>query len=211
MTQNLNEQYDHIIVKLTDYYRFERNIRRRVMNPINNLSIIFNRRGKRILQGMRLHDDVVVKQSPFTKEMYQHLATSEEIKDPKFQIITSDYPIDALSKMLESTFTDYDFDSLATLHKSRVDGRAKIGPSIRNILGLVFGVGSIILQFTPETVVKSFDIEYDNFQTTVFWVTVGAVAYIGFIVSFAWFSEISSLQRMEFISKILEYTSLRLK
>lgn len=166
--------------------------------------------GHRMVREISQTDDVATKRPAFANEIMRHLATPTELDDAKFRIIVSDYPIDLLSRELEKAFTDCDFGKLAKLHKARSDKRAKVALSIRNILGVVFGAGSLVLQFTPQPVVESLNVDYNTFQVWVFWITLGAVAYIGTILGFSWGSENRSRQRIEFISDVLDYTALRL-
>jgi hypothetical protein len=208
MTANLISQYDEIVVMLTEYHQFERRIRQRLLNPLKSSFIM-----SRIAPGInkfRQMDAVAAKHPALFVEILRFLATPAELDDPKFRIIESDYPIDLLSRKIEEAFTDFDFGKLAKFHKTRSDKRAKASLSIRNLIGVVFGAGSLVLQFTPQPVVESLNIDYNAFQIWVFWITLVSAAYIGTIVATSWISENRARQRIEFISDVLDYTALRL-
>lgn len=208
MDANLFAQYDEVVAKLTEYNQFSKRIYQRIYH-LKSLMIFFRFLIPFYREFMQ-RDHLTVKSLAISSDITRSLATPEELEDSKFRIMLSIYPVDSLSRHLESEFPDFDFDKLSKLHQIRSGKHARSRLSIKNILGVVFGVGSLILQFTPKPVVESFDFNYNSFQILVFWITLGAVAYVGLVIGISWVSDNRLHQRNEFISEILDYTALRL-
>jgi hypothetical protein len=205
---NLNAQYDEVVVKLTEYSQFSRRISQRLFH-LKSMKILFKFSIRYNREFMK-RDRLTLKNLGVSSEIARLLATPEEVEDSKFQIMLSIYPDDSLSRYLESEFPNFDFDKLSKLHQIQLGKYVKNRLSVKNVLGMVFGVGSLILQFTPKPVVESFQCNYDSFQIAVFWITLGVVAYVGIVIGITWISENRLHQRNESISEILDYTALRL-
>ena len=75
---------------------------------------------------------------------------------------------------------------------------------------IVLGAGSLVLKTVPQKVVEThLRMEYADFEAWVFWFTMAVIGYVGFITLMAWPKIRTSNHKHQFISEILESTSIR--
>jgi len=205
MPENLYADYDQLLSFLNEYHSFSCEIGK------NASFAMFRNVPKTFWRAMKQHTrSMMIRRPEILLKSIQEIATESDRKNPLFAIVASEYPLDALSREIERRFPGCPFERLKELHKSHREQHVAFVASIRNIFAVLFGTATIVLQFTPKPLVIDLGIDYGEFQTTVFWVTVSLIGYVSLAVIPAWYVRHKDGDRHCFVAEVLAYTSLRL-
>ena len=209
MDDNIERQLDDAITFLNDYWPLYDALRgrgtmlRMMLRYPRVLSLVTSKEVK-----LRFDvDGLSGKTTELARALIPVLVTPKERESPTFEAFISDYPIDYISRKLEETLSGADFGKIKMLHDSKKKG---LEFNAAGLVGIVLGASSLVLNTVPQkVVVTTFNMDYADFEVGVFWFTMAAVAYAGFIILLVWSSARKANHKHEFISQILEYTSIR--
>lgn len=203
---SIARDYDTIVEKVVEYGKLSQGIagrvgRRLALRPwliMRNFGVARSSIASRALLSSR--------QTPLNKQLMEEWASHEQRTHSLFQAVIAEYPIDALIAKLRLDYPDIDFARLAQLHKARMVRLRPFGP--REIFGVLFGAGTLVLKTVPEPVVRRMGWGIDTFQEIVFWVMLGLIAYILIVVTPIWIVEVKAKSNRELVGRVLEYAAL---
>jgi hypothetical protein len=215
---SLEAQYDAVIKEITEYSEFRNRIISR-QKITHYVSIFFFRKKRQMyVRQLALAASTSEKQDPEFREEMHKISNVDEQQSPYFNILISEYPLDTLAERIEQKFPTTDFQIIYKLYKAR----APHAPQIKNILGqwahpgivgVIYGLGTLILRTVPDALLVRFGIDVDIFKIWVFIATLGLVVYIGL---FMWmmsrminkFVKIEK-RRHNLFDKLLYYLTIR--
>ena len=140
--------------------------------------------------------------------MADKLATPEQKQSPLYGVYTAEYPIHELSQRILSAQPDSSFEELLEFHRRRRVWHDGLSRSTKAIVGVLFGVGTLLLNTVPEPVLGQFGLDYDTFRVYVFWATVSVVLVFSTYFSFFWYWAFEGKQKAEFAATVFEYLKL---
>jgi hypothetical protein len=207
MDINLQEQYRQVETTIAEYRRFLRKALWRSINPLTfvRFMILSTKVHTRRKKDASPNDRFLV----LTKRMTEIVYSSEERKDPFYEIGLGPDSLHRFSCFLESKHPDISFENLLTMHEIS-DLQIKAANPAK-LFGFALAGGSLFLKTVPQVVVESFDIDYTQYQITTFWFLVAALAYIAIAVALWYTSEYRRIQVSKLAKEVIEYTAARIK
>lgn len=118
------------------------------------------------------------------------------------KVLFSEFQFDELSSALRTSFPNVDFAQMAKLHKLRSAQFLRF--NVGAILGFVFGLGTLVMKSAPKSVVEHV-MNYEDFETLIFGITVAIVVYLAVILAPIWFKHQRAKFQSDRIGDILEY------
>ena len=91
----------------------------------------------------------------------------------------------------------------ALLAVNQIENARWKGPGVLKTLGLVLSAGTVIVHEVPESVLRYFKIEKDDFELFVFFATVVTLAYLATLLSIAYLSRRSEIRAHETVRDVL--------
>ena len=209
MDDNIERQLDDAVTFLNEYWPLYNVLRGRGL--MLRMLLRYPRILPLVTSGkVKLKYDVDVlsgKTSELARILLPVLVAQKERESHAFEAFTHDYSIDYISRKLEEALNGADFGKIKMLHDSKKKGLEFIETGI---IGIVLSASSLVLNTVPQrVVVTTFKTDYADFEVWVFWFTMAAVVYAALFILLAWSSVRKANHKHEFISQILEYTSIR--
>jgi len=209
MTANLHKQYDDVMSFLSEYSKFSVTIQSRVLKRATRF--MFRNFGKTLSELRNQRKNLLARRPSYFTDFIEKEADEAERKSLFFPIYSSEYPLDALSRELETRFPEADFDKLNQIHQKQLKSYSELGTQWKYIFAAIFGAGTLLLRSVPEPIVNQLGMEYATFQIGVFWITVSLIIFLALIILPTWFAVSGDAIKERLVSTTLEYTALRIK
>lgn len=207
MDINLQEQYRQVETTIAEYRRFLRKALWRSIKPFTFFRFMIL--AAKVHTRKRKNKDVSRNFLVLSKRMTEIVYSSEERKDPFYEIGLGPDSLHKFSCFLENKHTDISFENLLTMHEISDLQIKAFNPA--KLFGLVLAGGSIFLKTVPQVVVESFDIDYTNYQITTFWILLAALGYVAVVVALWYMSGYRRIQVNKLAKEVIEYTVARIK
>lgn len=205
MNTNYLQQYDEIVAYVEAYSAYSAKLYSR--NALKNI-LPSSKRRRQTAAFVRQYRPLSNKMPDFYREMAEDVATADDRKNPYYQIMTSDYIIDALAADVTRRFPDFDFEKLKSIHEMKKEVLT-VWDFMRQSLGLVLAAGTILLRSVPESVVRRYYPDYAEFEFFVFWVTAGTVALLLLMFLPTWLKLNGARNKLRLIGNLLTYITLQ--
>lgn len=136
-----------------------------------------------------------------------------------FGIITSDFYIDALSRMLEVKFAGYEFAKLSKLHEIKTKQLSQ--SDLKSITGVLLAVLAFLLKSVPEELITwlslnltqplfGWQLSYTRFKIWSFVAIASCIVYLALVLLPVWLKQSEARKHVDPIGEVLKYTEIRL-
>ena len=207
---NLQEVCDQVTTEIYGYLDFSDELYGRATQPHMALKLMLTERAAWRVSLKTTRGALLQRRSPAEIELTDKIATPWHKRSPYFPMVNSAYPFDALGRHLEAKFPDVDFGKVLKAHRAAIDRSAGSLTGFRGIVGFILGLGTLILNAVPKpVVVEHLEWDHDDFQVTVFTITVGVLLYITLALGPVLLGRLRVRRRHDFALEVLEHLRLR--
>jgi len=203
MSTNYLLQYDQIVAFIEEYGNFYnkvfmRALRRNMFSPFMSW-----RDSRKMLREVR---PLTSKNTDQFRKVLKTGASHEDQKSPYYQILMSDYILDALASEAEHRFPEFEFGRLKTIYEIKKEHLTRNNVT-KQMIGLVLATGTILLRSIPESIVARF-MDYAEFELIVFSGTLILVIGYAVLLLPAWSQFNNANSKIGLIGDLLTYLAL---
>ncbi len=164
--------------------------------------------------------DMLSDKSPeIYRRWINEVAEAEDRQNEFFGVITSDYYIDSLSRMIEVKFAGYDFAKLSKLHEIKTKQLSQ--SELKQVTGVLLALLAFLLKSVPEELITwlsskitqplfGWQLSYTSFKIWSFVAVAGSIAYMALVFFPVWLKQSEARRHVDPIGEVLKYTEIRL-
>lgn len=164
--------------------------------------------------------DLLSDKSPeIYRRWIDEVANEENRQSEFFGIITSDYYIDSMSRVIEARFSGYDFAKLSKLHEIKTKQLSQ--SELKQMTGILLALLAFLLKSVPEEVIGwlsskitepflGWQLSYANFKIWSFVAVAGCIVYLAVGLMPVWMKQSEARKHVDPIGEVLKYTEIRL-
>lgn len=202
---SIEEQYDGLVYRLLQYFKLRNKLAKRLQRRIKYL---WFGNSKAISEQITYNLFGSNRQTDWTINKLNAIATEQEKANPLFDLAVSIYPQESLAVYLETLFPDTNFKAIASIYNLRKKPFIIFGTKEK--IGTIFGLGTLLIKSVPESILQAIGLCKDKFEFWTFIVTVTFVFYVAIMIGIGWLVIDKRLKdQQEFVENMLHYLSTR--
>jgi len=205
MNDNLSQQLDEIVHYLNPYWNFRLDTN---LRPLYRFPTFVRLMFKFPKLFNVVDDSWSGKTSELERRYLDAFCTEKEKGTEVFQAFQADYPLERIASNLYAAFPEVNFDKIKKLHDSKIAERFNF--SLAQVFAFILAGSSLVLKTVPKKIIETYiGMTTDDFEVVVFWYTLAAIAYACVSLIPAYWKTKQSLLKHKFVTRILDYCSLR--